>query len=300
MEYRAEHKIKKAREYESIGKHLHAIQLYRSLINEYPEFTDSFIRLAELYEKSGQINTAISVYNSALNLNPKNTELSIVSGHFFLRQQLWQNALDVLSDISPGEVPIVSFLIGLAYFNLEDFEISKLHLLKFIFSNEQPELIHQAYLYLAKIEYTLNRFEEGLKFIRKAELLLNDFWELHFIKAKLMYQLKMYSHAVKEIKLAFNLNSKEHIVNLWAGKIYLKCEEFEKAEIQLRDYIENRTSVSPETHLELVDAIQKQNKLSEAAKYLDAALLNDPKNFEILERKKTLSKIINSNTAIDE
>jgi tetratricopeptide (TPR) repeat protein len=299
MEYRAEHKIKKAKEYEKLGKHLHAIQLYRSVINEYPGFIDSFIRLAELYEKSGQLNSAISVYKSALNLNPQSTELAFVSGQFFVKQELWQDAIDTLTCVSPEEEPLVSFLIGFAYFNLEDYEISKMHLLKFIISDEQPELIHQAYLYLAKIEYTLNRFEEGLKFIRKAELLLNDFWELHFIKAKLMYQLKMYSHAVKEIEWAFNLNSKEPLLNLWAGKIFLKCLEYKKAEEHLTNCIEKGTSVSPEVHLELVDAFQKQNKLSEAAEYLDSALLQDPRNLEILKRKKNLSKIMKSNTAFD-
>lgn len=299
MEYSLEHKIKKAAEFEKSGKNLHAIQIYNSLINEHPEFIDSYIKLASLYEKTGQIDSVKYVYEKGLKFNSKNIDLLLSSGQFFIRNKLWVDALDILKYISPEDEPFVSLLVAYAYFNLEDYELSKMHLLKFIISNEQPELIHEAYLYLAKIEYIFNRFEDAFKYISKAELLLNDYWELHFVKAKVLYRLKMYSNSAKAVNWALKLNSKEPKLHYWAGKIYLKCEEFEKAERHLLTFLESQKTVSSETHLALADDFQKQNRFSETEKSLNAALLLDLQNLDISERKKILSNLINSITASD-
>jgi len=299
LDYSLEYKIKKAAEFEKSGKNLHAIQVYNSLISEYPEFVDSFLKLASLYERTGQIDSVKDVYKSGLKFNSKNIDLLLSSGQFFIRNKLWVDALDILKTISPEDEPFVSLLIADAYFNLEDYELSKMHLLKFIISDEQPEWIHEAYLYLAKIEYILNRFENAFKYINKAELLLTDYWELHFVKAKILYRLKMYSTSAEAIKWALKLNSKEPELHSWAGKIYLKCGKFEKAERHLVTFLESQKTVSSETHLALADAFQNQNKYLEAEKFLNAALLLDPQNLDISERKKILSNLINSTTASD-
>ena len=299
MEYSLKHKIKKAAEFEKSGKNLHAIQVYNSLINEYPEFVDSFIKLASLYEKTGQIDSAKDVYNTGLKFNSKNIDLLLSNGQFLIRNKLWVDALDILKNISPEDEPFVSLLIAYAYFNLEDYELSKMHWLRFVISDEQPELICEAYLYLAKIEYIFNRFEDALKYIDKAELLLNDYWELYFVKAKVLYRLKMYLNSLEAIKWALKLNSKEPKLHSWAGKIYIKCEEFGKAERHLITFLESQKIVSSETHLALADVFQKQNKFLEAEKFLNAALLLDPQNLDISERKKILSNLINSSKASD-
>ncbi len=288
MIYQAEHKIKRAREYESMGMNLHAIQLYKTIIDEIPDFSEAHIRLAELYEKSNRIKPAFGVYKSALNLIKKDTELSITSSQFFIRHEFWRDALEALSEISPEEEPIVSFFMGFSYFNIEEYELSKIHLLKFVISDEQPELIHQACLYLAKIEYKFNQYEESLKFIRRAELLLNNYWELYFVKAKVLYQLKMYTRSSRAIKKALALNKNEKLVNLWAGRIYYKSSEYYEAEKNFLKYIEKEKSVSSETHLELSDVLQKQNKFAGALKHIETALSGDPENALFLERKKNL------------
>jgi tetratricopeptide (TPR) repeat protein len=300
LEYRLEYKIKKAVEFEKSGKILHAVQIYNSLIDENPGYIDSFIRLALLYEKTGHIESVKKTYKKGLKFNPNDTALSLSSGQFFIRNKLWGEAEKVLKNVSPEEEPLVSLLIAYAYFNMEEYEIAKMHLLKFIISDVQPELIHEACLFLAKIEYIFHRFEDALKYIHRAELLLNDFWELHFIKAKILYRQKMYSHSASEIKLAIKLNSEEPELHSWAGKIYIKCKDFEKAEDHLIKFIRSQDSVSTDTHLDLADVFQEQNRFSEAERYLNEVLKNDPENPEISRRKETLSKLINSIPASDE
>jgi tetratricopeptide (TPR) repeat protein len=128
-----------------------------------------------------------------------------------------------------------------------------------------------------------------MKFIRKSELLLKDYWEVHFVQAKIMYQLKMYTNAAEEIKFAHKLNNNERIINLWAGRIFFKCGEYDKSEKHFNDYIENESSVSTGTQLEFIDVLQKQKKLSEALKQIEDALSLDPGNSDILEKKRNLS-----------
>jgi tetratricopeptide (TPR) repeat protein len=299
MQYSLEHKIKKASVFENSGQHLHAIQIYDQLIRTYPGFIDSFIKLAALYERTGQTDSAKKVYYEGMKLNPSNSDLSINAGKFFIDHKFWNDAIIAMKDLSPDEEPLVSLLIAEAYYNLKEYELSKMHLLRFVISDEQPELIHQAYFILAKVEYLLNRYDDALKYVNKAKLFLNDFWELHFIKAKVFYSQKMYAHSAKEIRLSLSLNSKVPELHCWAGKIYIECEDFEKAEKHLIRFLELHDKVSAETYLALADALQKQNKFSEAEKYLNEASSSDPENQDIPKKIKNLSKLINTNSASD-
>ena len=299
MDYSLEYKIKKAFEFENAGKILHAMQIYNSLVKEFPDLIDSFIRLASLYEKTGQVDSAVEIIKQGIRLNPKNSELLLNSGQFFIRNKLWRDTVEVLKDISPEEEPIVSLLVAHAYFNLEEHELAKIHLLQFIISDEQPELIHEAYLFLAKIEYFFNNLDSALKYISKAELLLNDFWELHFIKAKVLFKQKMYSHSIKAIESAIRVNSKEEGLHSWAGKIYIKGGEYEKAESHLIKFMQLQKSVSVEIYLALADTFQMQNKFLEAKQFLNEALKLHPENPDISKRIKLISNIINSTKVSD-
>ena len=88
----------------------------------------------------------------------------------------------------------------------------------------------------------------------------------------------MHSHSAKAIEWALKLNSKEPELLSWAGKIYIECEEFEKAESHLNKFLKLQQSASTKIHLALLDALQ---------------------NPDISQRKKSLSKLINSITASD-
>jgi tetratricopeptide (TPR) repeat protein len=191
-EYWIQQKIKKAREFEAKGEALHSIQIFKSLIREYPEVTEPYFLLVELFEKQNNLKAAKTIFNNVYSLHPDSNEVKLFFAQFHIRTKNWIEAITILKNLSSEEIPIVSYLIGYSYFVLKDFEIAKVHLLNFIISKEEPEVIHQAYLYLAKIEIELKQFENALKYSKKAEVLFSDYiflWECMYIRLNRLKKL---------------------------------------------------------------------------------------------------------------
>jgi hypothetical protein len=65
-------------------------------------------------------------------------------------------------------------------------------------------------------------------------------------------------------------------------------------------FIQSQDHISAETHIDIADVLQEQNRFLEAEKYLDEAFKVDPENPGISRRKKRLLKLKNSITASDE
>ncbi len=111
-----DYKIKTAKEYEAEGKFLHAIQVYNSIIDEYPEITEPYFNLALIYERIDKINTAVELLRELLESDVHNREVRLFLGQMLLKNHKWDNAVEVLSFIMPDEEPVVSFLPGICSF----------------------------------------------------------------------------------------------------------------------------------------------------------------------------------------
>jgi tetratricopeptide (TPR) repeat protein len=294
-----EHKIKTAEDFEAQGKPLHSIQIYNSIINEYPDFSEGYFGLAALYEKTGQINSAYGLLNSMLEKQPEKDEVRLFLGQFLLRNAKWEEAIEVLSLILPEENHIISFFLGYAHFVLKEYEMSKINFLNYISFNEQTELLYEAFLYLAKIEIELNNFESALKYAKKTEAIYSNFWELNLIYAIIYFNLGMYAHAIVPVEKAIKLNPQEAISYDWGGKIYLKLGDYLKAEKLFLKYIEYMDNVSSDIYTSLGEACLKASKTKDALTYFDVALKLDPENILAKEGKKNASHLLNKNKASD-
>lgn len=304
--YQLDHKLKVAADYEAQGKSLHAIQLYNSIINEYPDFIQVYFYLAELYEKMGNLKPAYSLLYSLLEAEPENNEVRLFLGQFLLRNSKWEEAIEVLSLILPEENHIVSFFLGYSHFVLKEYEIAKVNFLNYISfikgmdsPNDQTELFHEANLYLAKIEIELGNFESALKYAKKTDIIYSNFWELNLIYGIIYYNLGMYAHGVVPIEKAIRLNPKETASYEWGGKIYLKLGDYLKAEKLFLQYIEHIDNVSSDIYARLGEACLKASKTKDALTYFDVALKLDPENIFAKEGKKNASRILNKSKASD-
>jgi tetratricopeptide (TPR) repeat protein len=280
-----EHKLKIARDYELRGETLHAIQVYLSLIKENPNLTDAYFNLADLYEKSGNLDSAVQILNSLLEDNPENRDIRTQFGQFLLRNSLWEEAVEVLSYVQDDE-PVSSFFIGYSYFMLKDYELAKINFLKFVSQQAKNELLYEAYIYLAKIEIELRNFRDSLFYTGKAAAFYNEFWELNLLYAIAYYNLEMHTHAILPIEKAIKLNPKEPSVYEWAGKIYLKIEDYSKAERNLLKFIESIDNASSEIYTKLAEACLKREKAKDALNYYEIALKLDPENNSAAEGMK--------------
>ena len=132
-DYKYHHKIKSAKEFEDRDKYLHAIQIYKTLINEYPDLPDPYINLADLFQVKGQKKSAERVLKEILDRNPDNIEIKLYYVQLLMQNKNWNKALGMLEEI-PSEEPFVRYLTGYCHFRLESFEEAKVHLTKFFFS----------------------------------------------------------------------------------------------------------------------------------------------------------------------
>ncbi len=297
--YQLDHKLKVAADYEAQGKHLHAIQIYNSIMEEYPEFTEVHFYLAELYEKMGNLNPAFNLLYSLLDRDPENNEVRLFLGQFLLRNSSWEEAIEILSLILPEENHIVSFFLGYSHFVLKEYEMAKINFLTYISFNEQTELLYEANLYLAKIEIELGNFESALSYAKKTDLIYSNFWELNLIYAIIYYNLGMYAHGIVPVEKAIKLNPKEAASYEWGGKIYLKLGDYLKAEKLFLKYIEQIDNVSSDIYTKLGEACLNASKTREALTYFDVALKLDPENIFARRGKENATHILNKNKASD-
>ncbi len=292
LNYQLDHKIRTAKEFEAQGKLLHAVQIYTSIIEDFPEFIDAYFNLADLYENLGNIQPAVKILKELLDLDPEDNEVRLFLGQFYLRNMLWDETIEILSYMLPEEEPVVLFFLGYSYFMLEDYELAKINFLNFIDYEAESELIHEANLYIAKIEIKLENYESALQSAKKAEGIYSNFWELNIIYAEIYYQLGMYAHAVPSAEKAMKLNPGEPSIFELAGKIYLKHGDYLKAEKYFRLYIELVENASAENYTKLAEACLKVNKPKDALAYFDIALKLDPLNKFAIEGKKNASSVI--------
>ncbi len=297
--YQLDHKIKQAQDFEAQGKLLHSVQIYNSLIEENPDLIELYFRLSSLYEQLGNLNSASNLLRQIFDKDPENKDVRLYFGQFFLRNSKWEEAIEILSYILPQEEPTVSFFVGYSHFMLNEFELAKNSFLNFISFEKQSELVHEAYIYLAKIELKLKNYDNTLMYAKKAEIMYSNFWELNKIYAETYYNMGMFAHAVMPIEKAIKLNIEEPSVYELAGKIYLKLSEFAKAEKNFLKYIERIEDVSSDIYTKLAEACLKSQKTKDAIAYFDIALKLDPENQSAITGKNQAASLLNNSVVSD-
>ncbi len=279
-EYVIQHKLKQARDFESQGKFLHSIQIYHSLINEFPDFLHAYLSLAALYEHIDNPKSANEIFEQIISISPDDNEMRIYFAQFLFRKMDWSGVINILIKVDPENEPLVSFLVGTSYLFLGKHELAKINLLNFITSDEQPELIYGAYLFLAKIDLYLKQYENALKYIRRAETFLDDYWELYLIYARIYFEQEMYTHSLEYLQKAINGNSNNLIVNYWAGKLFLKMNNNKKAQLYINKYLDLTEENSSEDYIDKARKFLKSGKIKEALINFEMAdYYIDKKNF---------------------
>lgn len=294
-----EYKLKTAGDFVIQGNFLHAIQLYTSIIDEHPENAEAHFQLAEIYSKTDKLESALNLLNSFLDNYPSKDDVRLYLGQLLLRNARWEQAIEVLSLIMPEENHLVAFFLGYAHFILKEYELSRINFLNYLQFKEKTELVHEANLYLAKIEIELKNYEKALEYAKKTDVIYSNFWELNLIYAVIYYNMGMFAHAVVPVEKAIKHNPKEAAAYEWGGKIYLKLGDYYKAEKLFLKYIENMDDVPSDIYTKLGEACLKTSKTKDALTYFDVALKLDPENNNAKEGKKNASDILNNNAASD-
>lgn len=283
MQHR-EYMMKKAADFESVGKLLHSIQIYENLIASEPSYTMAYVRLSELYDRLNKPESAFRLLVHYIEEYPEDKEVKLYLGQLYLKHLKWNEAIDVLSVIFPDEQPIVQFFLGYAYYMMHDYEIAKLNYENFLNVNTNPDFQAESYLYITKILIELHDYDAALINIAKAEEITSSNWEVHFLYGKIYYLKGMYIHSINSFKRALKFNPEEPSINEWIGKSYMKAGDYINAEKSFLEYI-SAAEPSSETYSYLGFIYLSARKIEEASQYFDKALMLDPSNIMAIEGK---------------
>jgi tetratricopeptide (TPR) repeat protein len=283
--------------YKEEGNLLHAFQICNSLIEEFEDELDSYIVYSEVCEAMGNINPAIEVLKNYTANYPDDKYGIMYFGEFLLRNSRWDEAINILSFILPEDVPEVSFLIGYAHFKLQEYQHAVLHLkryMKIVKSKLEPESV----FLLLKSQIQLNEYSDALKLLKKYEKTFYYDDTFNMLYGIVYYELEMIEHAVTHIEKALAVRPSEPGINLWAGKIYFKVQNYSKAESSLLFFVNHSENIAPEACYLLAEVYLQQNNIDEALKYYDLAVKLEPKKRRFIEPLEKLiyqKKNINSN-----
>ena len=132
----------------------------------------------------------------------------------------------------------------------------------------------------------IDEADESLAKIRKTKISNFDFY---FVDAQIHFKKGMYFHAYELIRKAEKLNANSGETAIWAGRILLKMEEYQKAETYLLKSLKDEPS--PEAYTMLGWACLKISKQKDAEEYFGKALSIEPNNKSALKGKNELGLV---------
>ncbi len=270
------HRFDRATIFEKEGKWLHALQIYRQLIDDFPEEDFAIAAISNLYEKMEHPELGIEILEECLRGSLDNLPLRLFAGHYFFRQQAWKKTIELLAAFSPQDEPIIAFFVGYSYYMINDFQIAKHHFLLYINLHGEGDFLSDSFVYLAKACIQLDEYEEALEHLKKAEEVAGDYYELHLLFAIAYYCINMDTTALQSIKKSIKLNNSDPLVFEWAGRIAFRCGDPKKSISYYTKFLEKGGEINADFYANYGMAFLYAKDINSAKKNFDLALSFDP------------------------
>lgn len=270
-----EYELSRAADYEAKGQVLHAVQLYKKIIDRDPSETEPYLKLINIYKRMENFDAAQTLIGSMLENCPEQ-EYKNLAVHLYFSMLDWQNAAVMTEELGEEADNTTLFLAGYSNFRLGEYKKAEGYLLKFLSRHTGREFKADAYLTLGKVYIQLGKYDSAEKILSQAENTGADSEALSLLRAKIYYYLDMTTHAVTEIEKALRGKPDREVFE-FAGRIYLKSGEYEKVENLFYDVIAEYES-SPDIYAMLGAALYHLNKVHEAETFISTALKLEPDN----------------------
>lgn len=269
--------IKKSQRLVSEGKSLHAIQVLQKLSDEFPDELDASFELVNMYFERSQHEAAIKILDEKLEADTENRNLRFYVASLLFKNKCWDRFVEVLSFLQPEEDPIIYFFSGYAHFMLSENELARINLLKFINAKTDPEFVEDAFMYLARISVYEKKYDDALKFIKSAEELNKDHYNIHLWYAIAYNHLGMIEHSMKSIKKTLTLNKKDPLVIEWAGRIHFTSGQYQKALKYFESLKKNQNEVNDAVRLQMAICYLSLDNLKKTETEMNKVLKDDPR-----------------------
>lgn len=272
-----EAKLKKAGQFLEQGKHLHAAQIYNSLLNDPLTRREAVVKLTEIYDKQNQFDAAIKNFETYFEVVPHDENMRTYYAQFLIRYDKYNDAMEVLSHVSSKSQPEKNLLIGTINFYLGEYEIAVLNFSEFVNRNKDSEFVPEAYHNLSRCYIKLKEFDKALEYLKLCEEIERNNFNVLKSYAIVYFEKEMYFHANEKIQKAIKIFPIDPELFQISARIYLQLNEPEKALKELSIYLQN---TKPTTESYILEGLifQKMNDFDEAIKYFDKALELDSAN----------------------
>ena len=281
-----ENTLKQAQRFEQSGKYLHSLQLYQILLKNPKYKRVATVRLAGAYEKLNRAELAKKILQEYMAEPNDDEEVRKLYVHFLIRHSYYEEALDALSLISRETNPEIYFLMGVANFNIDEYDIAEINFTEFISNNSKSDLIPEALLFLAKTQIKLNKLNPALIAAKKSADIYFQNHELHYVIAQIYFMKGMNYHAYESIRNSIKINKDDLSIQKCAGKILLKLKEYKKALNYFLDCYD-RNNFDIEVLESIGNCYMKLDRVEMAKIYFKKLLKIDPDNARISQLLKT-------------
>ena len=270
-----EAKLQKAGQFLEHGKYLHAIQIYKSLLQDPQTKRKAVIKLVEIYDGQNHYEAAVNTFEFYFESEPDDENMRAFYAQFLIKYEQYNEAVQTLSLVSSKNQPEKNFLIGTINYHLGEYEIAIINFKEFIRHNKNSVFNVDANLSLARCFVELNDYEKALEYLKLCEEIESNNFNVLKTLAEVYFEKEMFYHANEKIQKAITIFPIDLDLFQLSAKIFLKLNEPDIALKELNFYLEN-TKPTAESYALKGLIFQKKNDFEEAIIYFEKALELNP------------------------
>ena len=281
--------LEQARSYVEDGKTLHAIQLYRQLIESAPALPEPWVELFKVFCQLQRFDTAEKLLRDALECIPEKREILFLLGVLHLQTHNHPSALSYFRQLLDTGAVLdrefqsrIHFNLGLLYVQMHRWGLAEHHLRTSRQLNPEFPKIDEA---LAEILLRRGHVREVIQILQAALAKDPYSWHGHYLLGIAFSRSRQWKRAYEEFVVATDMDPNEPRSWQKCGECLLALRELDQAEHYLRKALELNPKFTDAVvnygflYLERGDRIH-------AGELFDRVLEMDPSNVGAREGKR--------------
>lgn len=253
-------------------KYLHAMQIYRRLIQNDPNCSQPYIELSSLFVRSGHLLEAANLLRQAQILDSENDEISFFLGNVYLQLGEYDQSLSCYNMLTDKKYSEVHFNMGVAYYYKNDLKKAEE---QFWLAMEYDPQIPGVDKFLGELLINRRAYAEAIQVLSRG--VASDPYSAsnHQLLGIVYSRLSKWNKAYNEFAMAIDRDPMEPVNWLMCGESLIHMNRVEEAERYLRKSYELQPhSIDTIVALSHVHSVKGDTKVAQI--YLDQALKLDP------------------------
>jgi len=285
--------LEQARGFADEGKTLHAIQVYKKIIEAEPELPDAWIELFKIYCQLKRFETAEQLLLESLEHIADDREVNFMLGVLHLQNNNHHGALTYFRRLQDRGAALdanfqarVNFNLGLVYVQMHRWGLAEHHLRRTKQLNPEFPRIDEA---LAEILLRSGHTGEVIQLLQGSLSKEPYSWLGHFLLGSAYIRIRQWRNAYEEFVVAVEMDPNEPRAWEKCGECLIALRELDQAEEYLRKALE----LNPK----FTDAVVKYGYLylergerKRAAEVFDGVLAVEPSHLGAKEGKRLASR----------